>query len=257
MKQILKRSLLTVLLFVVAAAGILKLGGDYPTLASYMNPRLLTSVLVVWIVSLGMFSVFTDSYLKKLLPWAVVLPVLWAAVFTWGYGFADLPEKKHLGDYYMYSALIFTLPYVSGVWSRHCPKARIPWGIIQGLLALFLLAMPFVYVGYYIVMGGEMDMFAMMAVMATHTDEVQSFFTTVASPAMAVGSVVLVAALLVLSMKGSFSLLKAAASCEEPVKSLTLRGKIGLVPVSYTHLDVYKRQLLILSRIILWVVSLV
>ena len=68
MKQSIKRSLLTALLFVVVAAGILKLGGDYPTLASYMNPRLLTSVVVVWIVSLGMNSVFTDSYLKKLLP---------------------------------------------------------------------------------------------------------------------------------------------------------------------------------------------
>ena len=107
MKQSIKRSLLTALLFVVVAAGILKLGGDYPTLASYMNPRLLTSVAVVWIVSLGLNSVFTDSYLKKLLPWAVVLPLLWAAVFTWGYGFADLPEKKHLGDYYMYAALVF------------------------------------------------------------------------------------------------------------------------------------------------------
>lgn len=70
MKQSIKRSLLTTFLFVVVAAGILKLGGDYPTLASYMNPRLLTSILVVWIVSQGLFSVFTDSYLKKLLPWA-------------------------------------------------------------------------------------------------------------------------------------------------------------------------------------------
>ena len=114
MKQSIKRSLLTTLLFVVVAAGILKLGGDYPTLASYMNPRLLTSILVVWIVSQGLFSVFTDSYLKKLLPWAVVLPLLWAAVFTWGYGFANLPEKKHLGDYYMYAALIFFVALCAG-----------------------------------------------------------------------------------------------------------------------------------------------
>ena len=242
MKQSIKRSLLTALLFVVVAAGILKLGGDYPTLASYMNPRLLTSVVVVWIVSLGMNSVFTDSYLKKLLPWAVVLPLLWAAVFTWGYGFADLPEKKHLGDYYMYAALIFSLPYVLGVWSRRCPKVRIPWGILQGLLALFLLVMPFVYVGYYVVMGGEMDMFAMMAIMATHSDEVKSFFTTVASPAMAVGSLVLIVLLLVLSMKGSFSLLRAAASCENPVKSHTGKGKIGLVFVTILFIGGFYRM---------------
>lgn len=242
MKQSIKRSLLTTLLFVVVAAGILKLGGDYPTLASYMNPRLLTSILVVWIVSQGLFSVFTDSYLKKLLPWAVVLPLLWAAVFTWGYGFANLPEKKHLGDYYMYAALIFSLPYVLGVWSRRLPKARIPWGILQGLLALFLLVMPFVYVGYYVVMGGEMDMFAMMAIMATHSDEVKSFFTTVASPAMAVGSVVLVLALLALAMKGSFSLLKAAASCENPVRSHTGKGKIGLVLVTILFIGGFYRM---------------
>ena len=242
MKQSIKRSLLTTLLFVVVAAGILKLGGDYPTLASYMNPRLLTSILVVWIVSQGLFSVFTDSYLKKLLPWAVVLPLLWAAVFTWGYGFANLPEKKHLGDYYMYAALIFSLPYVLGVWSRRLPKARIPWGILQGLLALFLLVMPFVYVGYYVVMGGEMDMFAMMAIMATHSDEVKSFFTTVASPAMAIGSLVLIVLLLVLSMKGSFSLLKAAASCENPVKSHTGKGKIGLVLVTILFIGGFYRM---------------
>ena len=51
--------MLTTLLFVVVAAGILKLGGDYPTLSSYMNPRLLTSVAVVGIVFLGMNSVFS------------------------------------------------------------------------------------------------------------------------------------------------------------------------------------------------------
>lgn len=97
MKQSIKRSLLTTFLFVVVAAGILKLGGDYPTLASYMNPRLLTSILVVWIVSQGLFSVFTDSYLKKLLPWAVVLPLLWAAVFTWGVWICQSPGKEAFG----------------------------------------------------------------------------------------------------------------------------------------------------------------
>lgn len=123
--------MLTTLLFVVVAAGILKLGGDYPTLSSYMNPRLLTSVAVVWIVSLGMNSVFTDSYLKKLLPWAVVLPLLWAAVFTWGYGFADLPEKKHLGDYYMYAALIFSLPYVLGCGAAGVQRSGFPGGFCR------------------------------------------------------------------------------------------------------------------------------
>ncbi len=91
-------------------------------------------------------------------------------------------------------------------------------------------------------MGGEMDMFAMMAIMATHSDEVKSFFTTVASPAMAVGSLVLIALLLVLSMKGSFSLLRAAASCENPVKSHTGKGKIGLVLVTILFIGGFYRM---------------
>ena len=44
---------------------ILHLGGDFPDLRSYVQPRLGVGVLVFLIVSLGLFSVFDKAFLKK------------------------------------------------------------------------------------------------------------------------------------------------------------------------------------------------
>lgn len=52
---------------------ILHLGGDFPDLRSYVQPRLGVGVLVFFIVSLGLFSVFDKAFLKKFFPWAAVL----------------------------------------------------------------------------------------------------------------------------------------------------------------------------------------
>ena len=43
-------------------------------------------------------------------------------------------------------------------------------------------------------------------------------------------------------MKGSFSLLRAAASCENPVKSHTGKGKIGLVLVTILFIGGFYRM---------------
>ena len=113
---------------------ILHLGGDFPDLRSYVQPRLGVGVLVFLIVSLGLFSVFDKAFLKKFFPWAAVLPILWMATFTWAYGFASLPEKKHLGDYYVLGGVAFGLPYVyltiTEKINQRLPKLRFLWELI-------------------------------------------------------------------------------------------------------------------------------
>ena len=55
---------------------ILHFGGDFPDIYSYAQPRLGAAFAVMLIVSFGLFSVFSKDYLKRLLPWAVILPLL-------------------------------------------------------------------------------------------------------------------------------------------------------------------------------------
>lgn len=172
---------------------ILHLGGDFPDLRSYVQPRLGVGVLVFLIVSLGLFSVFDKAFLKKFFPWAAVLPILWMATFTWAYGFASLPEKKHLGDYYVLGGVAFGLPYVyltiTEKINQRLPKLRFLWELIAGLFAFFMTICPFIYIGYYILFGGEMDMFAMMAVRSTHMKEIHDFLATMGSPVRIIGAV--------------------------------------------------------------------
>ena len=98
-----KQVILSALSWVVSTSlvimALLHLGGDFPDIHSYVQPRLGAALLVFLIVSFGLFTVMNRKYLKALLPWAVILPLLWMGTFTWAYGFASLPEKKHLGDY--------------------------------------------------------------------------------------------------------------------------------------------------------------
>lgn len=55
---------------------VLKMGGDFPTLQSFLSPRLLTAAGVTWIVFTGLFSLFKKSFLKKYALWALGIPLL-------------------------------------------------------------------------------------------------------------------------------------------------------------------------------------
>lgn len=194
MKRVVLPSLAWTMGIAAVIMAVLKMGGDFPVMQSFLAPRLLTAAGVMLIVFLGLFSLFEKSILKKYIPWAIGIPLLWTAVFTFAYAFAGLPEKKHLGDYYMVSALLFSLPYISAGWTAHMKRGRTVWAVCQGIMAAVMILIPLVYLGYYILFGGEMDMFAMMAVFSTHMTEVEDFIKTVGSPAMAAGALLMTAA---------------------------------------------------------------
>lgn len=219
MKQVLLAGLSWTAGVTAVMMAVLKMGGDFPTLQSFLAPRLLTAAGVTCIVFTGLFSLFETSVLKKYAPWALIIPFLWTAVFTFAYAFAGLPEKKHLGDYYMVSALAFSLPYISMAWTYRMKRGRMLWMVLQGTAAALMIIIPMVYLGYYILFGGEMDMFAMMAVVSTHVTEVEAFIQTVGSPAMAAGAVLLIIAVLAGCFCGVRHVMK--ASSEEP---MVLRG---------------------------------
>ena len=80
--------------FALLISALLHFGGDFPDIYSYAQPRLGAAFAVMLIVSFGLFSVFSKDYLKRILRWAVILPLLWAGIFTWAYRFASLPEKN-------------------------------------------------------------------------------------------------------------------------------------------------------------------
>lgn len=221
---------------------ILHFGGDFPDIYSYAQPRLGAAFAVMLIVSFGLFSVFSKDYLKRLLPWAVILPLLWAGTFTWAYGFASLPEKKHLGDYYVLGALLFSLPYVYTIGLTKCGGyVRAALQAMYGAFNFFMLLFPLIYISYYWRFGGEMDLFALMAVRATHWEEVKEFLSTMGSPlvlGLAIGVLLLAA----------YVLTQQVGRCAESGKGL-LRGngkkvKVGLIVISILFFGGFIRQII-------------
>lgn len=219
MKQVLLPSLLWTMGITGVMMAVLKAGGDFPTIQSFLAPRLLTAVGVAWIVLTGLFGLFNKPVLKKYAPWALIIPLLWTVVFTFAYAFAGLPEKKHLGDYYMVSALAFSLPYISMAWTSRMKRGWIFWMVLQGVAAALMIMIPLVYLGYYFLFGGEMDMFAMMAVLSTHVAEVEAFIQTVGSPGLSAGAVLLTAAVFSACILGVRQVMKSAAG-----ETMVLRG---------------------------------
>ena len=82
MRKIIIHSLLYTIAFVLFLMGILSQGVEFTTLDSYLKPRLITAVAVIFITVWGMLSIFKEEFIRKLLPYAGVLPVLWAWIFT-------------------------------------------------------------------------------------------------------------------------------------------------------------------------------
>lgn len=221
---------------------ILHFGGDFPDIYSYAQPRLGAAFAVMLIVSFGLFSVFSKDYLKRLLPWAVILPLLWAGTFTWAYGFASLPEKKHLGDYYVLGALLFSLPYVYTIGLTKCGGyVRAALQVMYGAFSFFMLLFPLIYISYYWRFGGEMDLFALMAVRATHWEEGKEFLSTMGSPlslGLAIGVLLLAA----------YVLTQQVGRCAESGEGL-LRGngkkiKVGLIVISILFFGGFIRQII-------------
>ena len=224
---------------------ILHFGGDFPDIYSYAQPRLGAAFAVMLIVSFGLFSVFSKDYLKRLLPWAVILPLLWAGTFTWAYGFASLPEKKHLGDYYVLGALLFSLPYVYTIGLTKCGGCvRAALQVMYGAFNFFMLLFPLIYISYYWRFGGEMDLFALMAVRATHWEEVKEFLSTMGSP-LVLGLAIGVILLLLLA---AYVLTQQVGRCAESGEGL-LRGngkkvKVGLIVISILFFGGFIRQII-------------
>lgn len=221
---------------------ILHFGGDFPDIYSYAQPRLGAAFVVMLIVSFGLFSVFSKDYLKRLLPWAVILPLLWAGTFTWAYGFASLPEKKHLGDYYVLGALLFSLPYVYTIGLTKCGGyVRAALQAMYGAFNFFMLLFPLIYISYYWRFGGEMDLFALMAVRATHWEEVKEFLSTMGSPlslGLAIG-VLLLAAYVLTQQMG-----RCAESGEALLGGNGKKIKVGLIVISILFFGGFIRQII-------------
>lgn len=78
----------------------------------------------------------------------------WAGIFTWAYRFASLPEKKHLGDYYVLGALLFSLPDVYMIGLTKCGGyVRAALQVMYGAFNFFMLLFPLIYICCYLRRG--------------------------------------------------------------------------------------------------------
>ena len=112
MKKILMPGLLHFFITASAIFAVLLVSGNYKAEQIFSDPRIMTSFAVLLLVSLCLPLFFKREFLKKYFIHALILPVIWFATFTWAYAFLELPEKKHLGDYYTMIFLLFASSYI-------------------------------------------------------------------------------------------------------------------------------------------------
>lgn len=218
MKKIVLPALSWALGTALIICAILHLGGDFPDLGSYVQPRLGAGLLVFLIAGFSLFGTFRKDFLRDFFPLAAVLALLWMGTFTWAYGFASLPEKKHLGDYYTLGGILFALPYfyAAVVWKVRRMKAL--FAALAFVYAFFMILLPLVYIGYYFLFGGEMDMFGMMAVRSTHLKEIKDFVRIMATPANIAGLAAALAVLFSVSYLFTKKLMTKIRTMENPFR---------------------------------------
>lgn len=200
--------------------------GDNRFIPSLSNAHLLTSILVLFIANAGLFILFTKEFLKKYFPFALALPLLWFATFTWAYGYMYLPENKYMGDYYSMSALLFTLPYLSLAWKWKLKRGELLWSLLSSLFSFFMILTPLIYIGYYIIYKSEMDIFALLAIAMTNAKEAKEFVETVASPAIIGAAALFILFLSIICFYVNRRLFHSMEKADSPFRS---SSRIGLV----------------------------
>ena len=107
-----------------------------------------------------------------------------------------------------------------------------------------MVLIPFIYIGYYVLFGGEMDMFAMMAVRSTHMKEIKDFFRTMGSPMHLVMAVIALGIVISCAVGLARSMMKAARSFEGPFLRGTGRAfTVGLAVISILFFGGFYRQI--------------
>ena len=145
----------------------------------------------------------------------------------------------------MLGALLFSLPYVYTIGLTKCGGyVRAALQVMYGAFNFFMLLFPLIYISYYWRFGGEMDLFALMAVRATHWEEVKEFLSTMGSPLL-LGWAIGVILLLLLA---AYVLTQQVGRCAESGEGL-LRGngkkvKVGLIVISILFFGGFIRQII-------------
>ena len=179
MKKILMPGLLHFFITASAIFAVLLVSGNYKAEQIFSDPRIMTSFAVLLLVSLCLPLFFKREFLKKYFIHALILPVIWFATFTWAYAFLELPEKKHLGDYYTMIFLLFASSYIFFAGKTKIKDKTSLFASAYGLFSFFMIVVPAVYIAYYVIYHSEMDLFVLMAIFMTNAREAFEFIETV------------------------------------------------------------------------------
>lgn len=136
------------------------------------------------------------------------------------------------------------LPYVYTAWTARVKRFSSLWTVIAGIYTFFMVLIPFIYIGYYVLFGGEMDMFAMMAVRSTHLKEIKDFLRTMGSPMHLAMAVIALGIVISCAVVLSRSMMKRARSFEGNI----FRGSgksfsVGLLVISVLFFGGFYQQI--------------
>lgn len=229
MPSILRSIVLSTLGTIFFVLALLWAIGDERFVPGLSNPHLLTSAGVLLLMNTGLFIIFKKEFLKKYFFPSLLLPSVWFAAFTWAYGYMYLPENKYLGDYYSMISLLFSLSYLSLAWKWKLKRGAFLWSVLTGLFSFFMILVPLIYIGYYIIYKSEMDIFALMAIAMTNAREAAEFVETVAAPALIAAVAIFAIILLISCFYIARRFFMSMETAETPFRTAGRGGLIGFI----------------------------
>lgn len=243
MPSILRSIVLSTLGTISLVLALLWAIGDERFFPSLSNPHLLTSAGVLLLTNTGLFIIFKKEFLKKYFFPSLLLPSVWFAAFTWAYGYMYLPENKYLGDYYSMIFLLFSLSYLSLAWKWKLKRGAFLWSVLTGLFSFFMILVPLIYIGYYIIYKSEMDIFALMAIAMTNAREAAEFVETVAAPALIAAVAIFAIILLISCFYIARRFFMSMETAETPFLTAGRGGLIGFIIFTILFSGGFLRQM--------------
>ncbi len=232
-------STFSTIFFVTAVLYIVE---DYRFISTLKHSHVLVAAGISLITWLGLFFVFKPSFLKKYFLPALILPLIWFSTFTWAYGFMHLPESETLGDYYIFSSLLFSSAYIIFAWKQKIRTGAYICSLLLGFFYFLMTIIPSIYIAYYIIYKSEMDLFAMMAIAMTNIHESLEFIQTVAPPAYIISTMAGVIILFSLCLYFASRIMISTAYQDPPLRSRTRLSYCCFVFITVLFLGGFIRQ---------------
>lgn len=209
--------------------GLIALGPVYPERESFFNGYMTPFYIVLALTVFGAPLLFHKDFLKKYMGPALFIPFIISAVYTYVYAFCGATNERRLGDYYSLSLALFmgTLLWIS-FRSRFLPLRLFQMGAL-GLLFTYSLLSPFLFLGYFLIYGTEMDSFGLLAIFQTNLNETIEYMEHIFPAPFTILPLLLITGAILLAFALAYHLMRKEIQNALRLSSASRWGKTAMI----------------------------